>query len=114
VSEETLQLIVLENEVAPVADAELEEEGFAPHGVRSRARSLLGKVEPIDFSRFEKELEKIQGQMGSMFEKVSSEKPAGKFSLDEVSVSLAINGSGNIGIAAVGVEASITLTYKRS
>jgi hypothetical protein len=107
----TIPIITLEPDGAPPA---VEEDAFSPHGKRLQALVRLGRKKEVDYGQMQKDLEKVQGQLGEIFESLEEQPAGGRFALNEVSVALAVSGGGNIGVAAVGVEASITLTFVRS
>jgi hypothetical protein len=109
---EKVPLIVVEGEAPAGPAAGDGEEVFTPH-----LRILpgkVGKLKEVDYDRLKRELEKVQAQMGGVFASLDKARPSGKFSLSEVAVSLAVSGEGSVGIATVGAEATITLTYSRS
>lgn len=58
------------------------------------------------------DFERLTGQLRSVMATIGS-GPFGDMHLDEMEVALAINGKGSIGFATAGVEASITLTFKK-
>jgi hypothetical protein len=75
-------------------------------------RKAFGRTEEVSLSDIEKRLGKLQEQIDCVLEAVSTRDVQG-MRLTEVSVGLAVTGEGSIGVATIGAEASITLTYAR-
>lgn len=113
---EKVSLIVMEpGDGAVPPSARGVDEDFVPQS-RPSVRAILGLAKPkeIDYDRLEKELNKAQSQMADLIASLEQKGPSGGFALDQISLSLAVSGEGSIGIATVGVEAGITLTYSKS
>ena len=72
---------------------------------------FAAKVRPVKFVDVEANLGEVIDQVGRIISNVKT-KVAGNVELDEITVSLGINGKGSIGIATAGVEASIALTFR--
>jgi len=110
----TIPIIIPGPALQPEPAAPVEsEDAFTPHARSSRALGALGKVKEVDYERLRENLEKIQGELGETLASLDREPASNGFSLSEVSVALAVSGEGSIGVASVGVEASITLTFSR-
>jgi hypothetical protein len=107
-------LIVVEPEPAqaPVPPADGDDD-VDLHFKPFRGKARRAERKKVDFSRLEKELNEAQGQIGGLVDSLEQKSPSGKFSLSEISLSLAVSAEGSIGIATVGAEASITLTYSK-
>jgi hypothetical protein len=85
--------------------------GGKEHGVITRILGLEAK--PIDSAVFSDQLcESIASAANAVQSKVI--KTLGKFSLEEIKISLAVTAEGHIGIASTGVEASIEVTLKQT
>lgn len=112
---EEVSLIVVEPDaqlvsVPPAKDGDDAELHFRPF-TKKAERAVAKKV---DFDRLEKELTEAQDQIGRLVGSLEQGSPSGKFGLSEISLSLAVSGEGSIGIATVGAEASITLTFAKA
>jgi hypothetical protein len=84
--------------------------GGKEHGAIARILGLEAK--PIDSDVFSDRLcESIASAAHAVQSKVTS--TLGKFSLEEIKISLAVTAEGHIGIASTGVEASIEVTLKQ-
>jgi hypothetical protein len=72
------------------------------------------KIKPrdVDLTALKGQMKKIQSEVDDLLADVK--ESTGAYHLAEVQVSLAISGSGSIGVATVGAEASIALTFAPS
>lgn len=110
-NKDELTLIVLEPEFADGADDDgLPADTFEEQGVKEYlGRKLAAKPKQVKLSALKERLAEVQDEVGEMLAKM---KPStGGYRLAEVTVSLAISGSGSIGVATVGAEAAIALTF---
>ncbi len=112
-STKKITLIVLEPgaENGADADADLPPEDFAPEGLKDLRAKLLGKERNVDLGTLKERMGDVQGQVEELLSGIK--ESAGGYRLSEVQVALAISGSGSIGVATVGAEASIALTFAR-
>jgi hypothetical protein len=105
---EKLTLIVAEG---------VEEEELAPgeseqHGFREYVRKRMTKKTEVDLGAVQSELDGMQIQIDSLLSRIQEPSNA-KFRLAEIEFGLSITAEGSIGIATVGGEVSVTLTYSR-
>lgn len=108
----TLTLIVLDTEAGPDDDADLPPDSVELQGVADKVRGLWAKPKPVPMAALKERMEEVQAEVGELL--AGLKKPVGNYRLAEVQVSLAISGSGSIGVATVGAEASIALTFAPS
>lgn len=89
------------------------EDAFSPQAKYRPKIWPFGRKQEVDYDRMKNDLEKVQGELGDIFASLDENPGGSGFLLKEVSVALALSGEGSIGVASVGVEASITLTFSR-
>jgi hypothetical protein len=87
------------------------EDAFSPQAKYLPKIWPFSRKQEVDYDRLKEDLEKVQGEMGDILASLDERPGDSSFSLREVSVALAVSGEGSIGVASVGVEASITLTF---
>lgn len=110
-SNDEITLIVVEPEAGTDAgDGDgLPAESFEPQSIKEWFR---GKPKQVNLSALRDRMAEVQGEVDQL---LASMKPStGGYHLAEVQVSLAISGNGSIGVATVGAEASIALTFAPS
>jgi hypothetical protein len=109
-----LTLIVVEPDIG--VDGEdtkgLPEESVELQSVIDKARFWRSKPKQVKLGALKDRMEEVQGEVEGLL--AGLKKPVGDYRLAEVQVSLAISGSGSIGVATVGAEASIALTFSPS
>jgi hypothetical protein len=103
--------------VSGAAGEALEESGSdedfeAQSGALRRAFGF-GKPKRVNMETLEKELDRVQDELDTLLAKVKTTDPGG-FRLRTVEVSLSISGEGSIGVATIGAEASLSLSFERS
>jgi len=103
-----LTLIVAEG----VQEEELAPGEFEQHGPREWIRRRLTAKKEVDLGAVQSELDGMQGQIDSLLSKIQDPTNA-KFRLSDIEFGLSITAEGSIGIATVGGEVSVTLTYSR-
>ena len=108
---DSLTLIVLEPELEADADdgAGLPEDTVELYSVKDKLRALRGKPKQVKLSALKDRMAEVQDEVGELLGDLG--KSTGGYRLSEVQVSLAISGSGSIGVATVGAEASISLVF---
>jgi len=80
---------------------------------QSKFTSFLGfGTKKVKTDELADQMKVLRSQVDEILEAAPKETDSG-FRLEEVQVSLAVNAQGTIGIASAGVEASISLTFKR-
>ena len=79
------------------------------HGRADKLRFWRIKPKDVDLTALKGQMKKIQSEVDDLLADVKHS--TGAYQLAEVQVSLSINGSGSIGVATVGAEASIALTF---
>lgn len=104
-----ITLIVVESEGD---DAGLPEESFELQSVKDWIPRLRATPKPVKLSALQGRMGEIQSEVEKLLSKMKAS--TGGYHLTEVQVSLAISGSGSIGVATVGAEASIALTFAPS
>jgi len=89
---------------------QLEPGEFQQHNLQDFARGLFGrKLEDI-----KADWKKVSTQIQEMIQSTEDTQPTG-FGLDSVTISLGFNGKGNlVFIAEVGVQATVSVTFKRA
>ncbi|MGH3171091.1 MAG: Pepco domain-containing protein [Trebonia sp.] len=70
----------------------------------------MAQREALPLVTLDADLDALIGQIHEVSADVAA-PPVGHLKLDGLEIGLAINGSGSIGIATVGAEASITLSF---
>lgn len=112
-SNDEITLIVVEPESEADEDgAGLPTEEFELQSAKDLWHKLRGQPKQVKLSALRDRMAEVQGDVDQLLAKM---KPStGDYRLSEVQVSLAISGSGSIGVATVGAEASITLTFAPS
>lgn len=88
----------------PVDRGQGEAHGFAK-GIAERA------AEAVPVQKFSEELDKVIGQVKAIASKVKD--GVADYSADEIKIGLAVTAEGSIGVATVGVEATIEVTLKK-
>lgn len=83
--------------------------GGRQHGMAGKVmQTVTDKVDARKFVRqLSSNLEEITRGLDSL------NKVAGEFTADEITIGIAVSGEGSIGIATVGAEASIQVTFVR-
>lgn len=110
-SSDEITLIVV-NPEPEGSDDDLPEESFEPQSVKDWVPRLRATPKPVKLSALQGRMGEIQDEVEKLLLKM---KPStGGYHLAEVQVSLAISGGGTIGVATVGAEASIALTFAPS
>jgi hypothetical protein len=112
---DTLTLIVVgaESDDTGTASSEgIPGDAVELESIPDRIRGFFGKEKKVELSTLNKRMEEVQGEVDQLLGGLK--KPSGGYHLAEVQVSLAISGSGSIGVATVGAEASIALTFAPS
>ena len=84
--------------------------GAEPHGALGRVTKLAMKE--IKIEQISSAMNAQALSLATEFEKKLSDN-LGKYTVDEISLSLAVTAEGNIGIATAGVQGSITFVLKR-
>lgn len=107
-SSDEITLIVVEPETEGEGEG-LPEESFEPQGVKDRIPRLRATPRPVKLSALQGRMGEIQDEVEKLLSNMQAS--TGGYHLAEVQVSLAISGSGSIGVATVGAEASIALTF---
>ncbi len=105
-----ITLIVVEPAEAIAEDgAGLPAEDFDQESVKDIGRWLKAKSRPANLSDLGDRMTKVQAEVEQLLTKM---KPStAGYRLAEVQVGLAISGGGTIGVATVGAEASVSLTF---
>jgi hypothetical protein len=86
---------------------------FERHGPREWVRRWRGSAHGVDVAAVRSQLDHIQRQIDSLLSAL--EEPAeGRFRLSDIEIGLAVTAEGSIGVATVGAEVSINLTYSRA
>ncbi|WP_142280110.1 MULTISPECIES: CU044_2847 family protein [Mycobacterium] len=108
-STSTLTLVVASEEqvTRELEPGESEEQGFVEW-----TRRKLARKQEVQLDEVKKQLNEIQGQLDSLLASLPNPKD-GPFRLNEVEVGLSISAEGGIGIATVGGEISLSLTFAR-
>ena len=105
-----ITLIVVEPELDAGGDRTgLPEESFEQQGIKDLARRLRGTPKKVEVSGLKNRMSEVSDEVDQLLEKL--EPSSTGYRLSEVQVSLAISGNGSIGIATVGAEVSIALTF---
>jgi hypothetical protein len=104
----TLALVVAEGIQEELAPGQFEQ-----HGPREWVRRRLAAKTEVDLGSVQSELDGMQSQIDLLLSKIQDPKD-GKFRLSEIEFGLAVTAEGSIGIATVGGEVSITLSYSRN
>ena len=78
--------------------------------VRSWVRKKILRHEPLDLSKVQAELDRVQGEVDDLLGKLATEPKHG-FGLSEVQVSVGVSAQGSIAVVTAGVQASLTLVY---
>jgi hypothetical protein len=110
-SSDEITLIVVEPEAEGGGDG-LPKESFELQSVKDWFPRLRVTPKPAKLSDLQGRMGEIQGEVEKLLSKMKVS--TGGYHLAEVQVSLAISGSGSIGVATVGAEASIALTFAPS
>ena len=105
-----LTLIVVGD--AQVEQQQAEAEGYEELGPITWLRRKVAAKKEVNLSEIHTQLEDVQGQISTLLEKIG-DPPAGRFALQEVEVGLAVSAEGSIGVATVGAEVSLSLTFAR-
>ena len=105
----TLTLVVSE-EQGPAPARDLKPGELHEQGPREWLQRKVSSKAEIDLERAKDDIEKVQEQVECLLESVGK-KDSGKMRLAGVEVGLAISAEGSIGVATVGAEVSITLSY---
>ena len=71
-----------------------------------------GVARKIDSEQFLRQVEEVVEKVQAIAERIKGR--AGEFEADEITIGLAVSGEGSIGVATVGTEASIEITFRRS
>jgi predicted Zn-dependent protease len=107
---QTITLIVVEAESpAEGDDTGLPKESFEQHGIKDLFR---GRPKKVELSKLTDRMADVQDEVDKLLSNLK--RPKAGYRLSEVQVSLAISGNGSIGVATVGAEASIALTFTPS
>jgi hypothetical protein len=102
----SLPLIVMST---PPIQAPVDRGGGETHGVISRAVAEVSRSIPYD--EFSLQLESVIGSVQAVADRLRAN--VAEYSAEEITIGLAVSGEGTIGVATVGVEASIQVTLKR-
>lgn len=99
--------------VAPAGRSAVDDEGTdrlggVGHGAAERA---VKAVKSVSWEDFASQLRRIVSQTKLITEQV--EAGIGAYEAREIAIGLAVTGEGTIGVATVGVEASISVTLRR-
>ena len=85
---------------------------FSGKSVARRLGQMVGIIDrPVE--DVEKELEEVMKNIQTILKKVST-SPVGEMKLEGMEVGISITGEGSIGVATVGAEASITLSFTKA
>jgi hypothetical protein len=71
-----------------------------------------GVARKIDSEQFLRQVEEAVEKVRAIAERIKGR--AGEFEADEITIGLAVSGEGSVGVATVGAEASIEITFKRN
>ncbi|MGH7049438.1 MAG: Pepco domain-containing protein [Acetobacteraceae bacterium] len=102
--------------VVPLADETPRQKTAEAGGGRRAAKAAVARsprllgIEERAVAEVKADLDALIGQIHEVFADVAA-SPVGHLKLDGLEIGLAINGSGSIGIATVGAQASITLRF---
>ncbi|MGH7080464.1 MAG: Pepco domain-containing protein [Acetobacteraceae bacterium] len=99
--------------VVPLADEKSRQKSAEAGAGRRAAKAVVPRLLGIEeraVAEVKADLDALIGQIHEVFADVAA-SPVGRLKLDGLEIGLAINGSGSIGIATVGAQASITLRF---
>ena len=85
--------------------------GGKTHGLKETVHHLFSK-KPVDPETLKNNLQNCIEQVGSVLSNLGDSITEG-WEFDGVSVGLAINAEGSVGIATVGVETTVEVNFKR-
>ena len=108
-STSTLTLIVSAEDETPAA---LRPGEIQPHGFGKWARRKVTATTDVSLDDVKSQLDKVQGELDPLLDNLPEPKGGG-FQLHEVEVGLFITAEGSIGVATIGGEISLTLTFAR-
>jgi len=74
-------------------------------------RAAAGVAKSIPYDQFAVQMEEVIGKVHAVAERLKAE--VGEYSADEIKIGLAVSTEGTIGVATVGVEATIEVVLKR-
>jgi Trypsin-co-occurring domain 1 len=94
---------------APPPQPPVDRGGGEPHGVIKRAVAEVARS--IPYEDFATQLESVIGSVQAVADRLKAD--IAEYSAEEITIGLAVSGEGTIGVATVGVEASIQVTLKR-
>lgn len=90
--------------------SEADRKGFEDHGLIPSV--VDGVARKIDSEQFLRQVEEAVEKVRAIAECIKGR--AGEFEAEEITIGLAVSGEGSVGVATVGAEASIEITFKRN
>jgi hypothetical protein len=103
-----LTLVIATDEAA--TEQELFDRGSESYGPAQWLRRRIASKKDVELSDVKAQLDKVQDQITALLENIQ-DSPRGRFRLHEVEVGLAVTAEGSIGVATVGAEVSLSLTF---
>jgi hypothetical protein len=90
--------------------SEADRKGFEDHGLIPSV--VDGVARKIESEQFLRQVEEAVEKVRAIAERIKGR--VGEFEADEITIGLAVSGEGSVGVATVGAEASIEITFKRN